>query len=82
MIGLIALLDGQEGRLIYMQLPRRLVLFCIITAASGRLVMVNDECTKGELEWDETGAYGCLMVTALCQKEFVRESKTRARKER
>ena len=39
---LIGLLDGQEGRLIYMQLPRRLVLFCIVTATSGVLVMVDE----------------------------------------
>ena len=41
MIGLIALLDGEEGKLIYMQLLRRLVLFCIVTVTSGVPVVVN-----------------------------------------
>ena len=30
----------------------------------------------------EKGAHSCLMVAALCRKVFVRESKTRAGKER
>ena len=41
MIGLIALLDGQAGRLICMQLPGQLVLICIVAATSGVPVMVS-----------------------------------------
>ena len=53
-----ALLDEQEGRLIYMQAA---------VSASSSLY------SNGDLY---------LMVAALCQKVFVRESKTRAGKER